>query len=610
MSTTSYLRRCLSKWKYALIILLIISAMVAFFSIEINRWLPEDVLSFTRLIGQQFHAKISYRSAHYRFPDYVILKDVFVFDDNKIVLQSDRLIIGFLPLHAVVADHLTIHSPAFKKYLAKNGKKIYTWIKGFPKGKVRLSVLNGELQGIAKDPTGFTTDLLFEGEGLSAHGFFEHQGRCNYEINANIRDDGIDLDQFALKRGDTSIDLWGSWHLDSVNWKGFIFNDKFYILDIDGHLKIQKDLLVLDRLSFTVDGDAVDLSGECSRKTPFSCDAELGFWKAAAGSKSPGPLKSAHLRLHAQGSPQGPVFNGSSDLYFIFDPVSHKFQNVHLNFDALRPVLWNGDFMKFNIGQLQGAFHLEDQERLVTLGHVLASIDFSRPYQKIIALSAEIFAGRVYSRIFVNTSFLPWQIQARADFNKIDMGPLGYAGNASGTLNIQSSEETQLSGILRIRHGEIKNTRLMQWLSKILQMPSLESVSGINASCRFYLDKTSKMIDNVKLNADDLDLSGFFHLDADNLVAARASVRFSKKLLKESPVGRKIIGMVGGAWTWPFDFSLSGNICRMNFQWNKSTLKDRVRRHLFSFLAKAIDQRMNKLPYYNVTMPNESVCPG
>ena len=141
-------------------------------------------------------------------------------------------------------------------------------------------------------------------------------------------------------------------------------------------------------------------------------------------------------------------------------------------------------------------------------------------------------------------------------------------------------------------------------------MPSLNHVSGADLSCHFKIDGKSKMLDDLKLNTEDLDLSGFFHIDEDDLVSSQASVRFSKKLLSESPIGRHIMGLVRGAWTLPFEFSLSGNVHRMNFQWDNSPLKDKVRQHMFSFFERMIDRRMDAHPYYNVTIPNESVSPG
>ena len=59
MLMMNYLQRFLFKWKYAILIFLIISAMVVAVSSQINRWLPNYALSFSNLIAQQFHTKIS-----------------------------------------------------------------------------------------------------------------------------------------------------------------------------------------------------------------------------------------------------------------------------------------------------------------------------------------------------------------------------------------------------------------------------------------------------------------------------------------------------------------------------------------------------------------------
>lgn len=141
-------------------------------------------------------------------------------------------------------------------------------------------------------------------------------------------------------------------------------------------------------------------------------------------------------------------------------------------------------------------------------------------------------------------------------------------------------------------------------------MPSLDHISGADLSAHFKIDGESKMFDDLRLTTDDLNLSGFFHLDADDLVSSRMSVRFSKGLLSESHIGRNIIGLVHGAWTLPFDFRLSGNVYSTNFQWDNSTLKDKVRQHMFSFFEHMIDRRMDAHPTYKLAIPSESVSPG
>jgi hypothetical protein len=189
-------------------------------------------------------------------------------------------------------------------------------------------------------------------------------------------------------------------------------------------------------------------------------------------------------------------------------------------------------------------------------------------------------------------------------------------GLLSGNFDLQTSKNIELTGALKLHHGNFDDSDFQAWMVKTLQMPSLDHVSNADSSCHFKIDGTmlgrrqQLLLDDLKLKTDNFDLNGFFHLDADDFVSSQIAIRFSKKLLGESPIGRKIIGLVqGAAWAFPFEFSLSGNMSKMNFQWDNSPLKNKVRQHMFSFIQRMIDQHMDDRTSYNVTTPNESVSP-
>jgi len=510
----------------------------------------------------------------------------------------------------MVIDDMTVNFPTLKDYWAKHGKQISAWIKTIPKENMHLLVPNGQIQlkNTPPDETiDFQIDLHLNQDQISAQGFWENKDKLNFELLGSIRDSGFDLDKLTLKNQSSSTNLWGSWHNDSIDWKGFIFYDKFYILDIDGHLKIQKENIVLKQLSFTIDGNAVGASGQCSKQKLFQCDADLAYWQGSPSFNTQRILKDINLLLHAQNTPQGLVFRGQSDLNFIVNPASPtSLQKARLDFENLTLLMINGNFLKLKIKQAQSILSIQRNEHKLLFENLLASFNFAQPYKKLISLSGKMFAGHFYSRIFLDTASLPWQMKSQNSFEGLHI----YQGLLSGNFTFQSAQDLELSGILALHHGSFNNTHFLDWLVKILQMPSLNQVSGVDLSCRFRIDKGSKMVDDIKLNTDDFNLSGFYHLDADDLVSSQASAQFSKKLLSESPIGRKIIGLVRGAWTLPFEFSLSGNMYRMNFQWDNSPLKDKVRQHMFLFFERMIDARMNAHPYYKVTIPNESVSPG
>ncbi len=596
MLMANYLQRFLFKWKYAILIIFVFSAMMATFSFQINRWLPQYALSLAHTIGQESQTKIFFRTARYHFPDHIILKDVKIFgiDGKNPMLQAPRVTVGFF--NKIIIDGLMIDFPILKNYLTRYSKKNRTWARTIPPKGIHLVVPNGEFYPTGHNkgnPIAFNTDLTLNQGHLNAMGSLGDNDKFNYTLNGTIRNAGFDMDKFTLEDGRSSMNLWGSWQDNDIDWKGFIFYDKLYILDIDGHLNIQNNDIILKKLSFSVNGNDVAASGHCLTPNPFQCDANIA-------------LRNTSLHLHAQNSPQGIVFNGMIDV-----------QNIHLGFEDLTARIVNDNLLKLKIKRLQSIFSVQDTEHSLPLENVLASINFAYAYRKDISLSAQMYAGALHSHIFLNTSSLPWQIKGQGKFEGMDINRLNNDfssfkqchGLFSGNFNFQAPKDIEITGNLGFHNGNFNDSDFQKWVAKILQMPGLNHVSGADLSCRFKINGRSKTLDDLKLNTDNFNLNGFFHLDDDDLVSSQVSASFSKKLLSESPIGRDIIGLVRGAWTLPFEFDLSGNVYRMNFQWNNSPLKDKVHQHLFSFVERMIDRRMDARSY-NFTIQRESVSPG
>lgn len=620
MLMVNYLQRFLFRWKFALLIILIIAAIAAAVSFQINRWLPEYALSLSKVIAQQFQTQISFNSVHYRFPNYIILKNVKAFDLNRNIslLETSKIIMNFsfplfssaTPLNYIMLDSLVIDLPDLKNYLTLHHQKIFAWAKTLPQGDMHLIVPNGKYypQGYTKgNPVSFNIDLRLNQGQLNANGYWGDKDKFTYEIYGKLQDYGFDLDKLILGDNESSINLWGSWRNNSIYWKGFIFYNKFYILDIDGNLNIQDKDIALRKLSFSIDGDNVEAWGHCLKVNPFQCDADIDYRRQAQHVTTQEPLKNIHLHLNSQKILRSIVFQGASDINFLVSPDSStSLQSIHFDFKDLKARLINNNFLRLKIKNSSLSLNLKNKILPpvinIPIDDLWASFNFTKPFQKSLTLSAKMMDGNFYSRVFLDTTTLPWQVTSQGRLNGLNI----YQGLLSATYRLQSSKNIELSGSLNLHNGEFNNTIFQNWMAAALQMPSLTRVSNANLSCRFNINNESKILDELKLNSDDLNLNGFFHLDADDLVSSQASVQFSKKLLSESPVGRDIIGLVHGAWTLPFNFSLSGNVRRMNFQWDKSPLKDKVRQHMFSFIERMIDRRMD----YKVTMPSESVSPG
>ena len=315
-----------------------------------------------------------------------------------------------------------------------------------------------------------------------------------------------------------------------------------------------------------------------------------------------------NLHLSAQNTPYGVVFNGQTDMNFIFDlNAPLVLQSMHLDFNNLKARVMNTDLLQLKINHIEASWISHEEHKIIT-ENILAGIHWPQVSHAIITLSAQIYTGNYRGRIFLDTTSLPWQIKGQGKIDAIDLNLLGNTfsifqqchGVLSGDFDLQSFKDLKMTGAFRVHNGDFNDPTFLPWVAQTLQMPTLEHLSGADLSCHFKMDGNSKMLEDLNLHTDDLNLNGFFYLDSENLVSSRMAVRFSKALLGESPIGRSIIGMVQDAWTLPFEFRLSGNIYKMNFQWDHSPLKDKVRQHMFAFVERMIDKRMNANPYAGV----------
>ncbi|MDE2009273.1 MAG: hypothetical protein KGJ09_04250 [Candidatus Omnitrophica bacterium] len=637
MLTADFLQRFLFKWKYAIVIVLTTAVVVILLSLRIDRWLPDYALSYSNLVAQQSRTKIEFKKASFRFPNHVVLQNVKVFGAHGkvLLLQASKVTMGFslplisreLSLKSMTVYDLNANAPALKQYWAANGPLICAWIKKIPQGDIRLAVPHGRVDlagpGTKSPQAGhsqllavdFNVALQRNRNLLNIHGSWGDQPVFHYELDGRIRGCGLEVDKLTLQENHSLMNLWGHWYGRSIDWQGFAFYGKYYVLDIDGHLQLQDKNILLKHLSFTLDGNSVEVSGNCSRQHLFTCRAGITFHRQPQRIDAQTPLKGIHLSLYAQKSPYGVDIKGTSDLYFLFDPHSPtSLQSIHLVFKNLKPVVLNRDFSSLQIKTMQSVLSIGGRRYTVPLENMRLGLNYAKPYEKVITISADSFAGHAYSRIFLDTSTAPWEIKGRGRAVSLDINRLSDTftffkqghGLLSGNFNIQASKELVLDGTLTLHQGDFSASDFQEWLVRVLQMPSLSRISNMELSGRFKIKGRAGMLDDVKLSADKFNLAGFYHVDADGLVSSRISLRFAKSALSESPIGRQVMGLVHGAWTLPFEFSLSGNAGGPNFQWDTSTLKDRVRRHMFSFFERMIDERMDEAPY-SFTMQRESV---
>ncbi|GEM_PF-2753898 len=605
------------RWKRWMFIGLIITSMGSVFCFIIDRFLHQFAPSCAGPAADQFKLKISFKAVHYRFPHQVVLDDLKVVDVSAgptALLDASRAVLGFsIPLFSahheihvsqIMLDHMTVHLPEWKDYITRN-RSLVSWARSLPQRDIRVRLANTQVYyDQAAAPIAFKIDFTFRRGHWTGHGFWEGKGHYDYEFAGDIARPGWQLTKIVVRHDRSFLQLWGSWQENYLDWKGFVFYDgplakgPLYILDIDGHLHIKDRDIALERLSFSVNGDKVQATARYVMGDPPKFGANITYTRQAGHVHPQDPLKNADVYFYGQGSGQGALVNG--DVNFYFDT---PLERLRLGFEGLNAFAINNKFLQLKVRQGESSLWYNGHEHKISFEDLWAGAQPDQDARETMILSARLYGGRYQGQVMVDTGAKPWQIKAQGKIEEVEAGRMNEVleyftkcrGRLSADFDVRAPRDPVLSGTLSMRDGDFADLSFLKWVSRTFQIPVLEHLSGADLFCRFKVDTQSMALEDLRLRTPDLDLSGFFRVDADDLVSSRIFMRFSEKVLNGSPIGRKIIGLVPEAWALPFEFRLSGNFHHMNFQWDDSPLKRKVRQRIPHFIERTIERRVEEI---------------
>ena len=588
----SYLLQCLIRTKKWVWVGVVIAVLCGIFALTLNHVVRKFIPSYISIMADRLKVKVSFQTVRYGFPRQIILKKVQIFDTqapSKPMMEIPLLRLRFaFPLLAshdkihlaqIELDSMVLRAPSLKNYIAHHGALLWSEFRIFPRSDIKISLNNSQL-------------FLFNDADIVA------------PIVFNI--------DFALSKGKLTVKFkdnrsflqcWGHWQGNGLDWKGFVFydgplsQDPMYILDINGRGVVKNKGVFLEKLSFSINGNQFLATGYYLMDDPFAFEADISYSKPTKNVSVQDPSKDVDLKLYGELGPKNVAINGAVSF-----EVNAPLQKGSLVFQGLQARIINDELLKLSIKHAQGLLWTEGEHR-ISLDHFIAGIRRQNHRQWMAALSTELYGGKYQGQIAVDTKSAPWQIQARGQLEGLQINRLSEMlayfdkcqGNLSGTLDVQAPKNLLLSGTVSMKEGSVADFSFLPWaVAKIFQMPSLDHLSGADLSLRFKMDQQTASVEDLKLHSDDLDLKGFFRKDINDLVSSRISILFSQKIMNESPIGQKVMRLVPQAWSMPFEFHLSGDMNRMNFQWDDSLLKRKVESRLPNFIERSIEHNMNE----------------
>ncbi len=101
---------------------------------------------------------------------------------------------------------------------------------------------------------------------------------------------------------------------------------------------------------------------------------------------------------------------------------------------------------------------------------------------------------------------------------------------------------------------------------------------------------------DIYLQSDDVDIRGYFTLDGKSLVSSKLSLALSQSLLRKSSKFKPVLKMFADDPSdLGFDFQLSGNLGKMNFQWLTSDAKQKIQKRIPDFIERMIERDVDAM---------------
>lgn len=178
---------------------------------------------------------------------------------------------------------------------------------------------------------------------------------------------------------------------------------------------------------------------------------------------------------------------------------------------------------------------------------------------------------------------LPTKLQGRID------------GGFTCDLEYVNYPEPRLKGKTIIKDGYLDNIKFFVWLGEFFGLPDLKQIKFNELSVQFESTQKASMLENIKLKADKVYLEGNFLLKSNEFVTSNLSVVLAREYLKTSGKFSMLLALMGKQTEYfNFDFQLSGVYSKLNFKWQKSAFKQRLKKMLPGFIERGLERKVER----------------
>ena len=565
------------------------------------------------------------------------------------VAIKKRLSVSDIYIYEPKADYLK-----FRLFLKDNFKQIMAFIHSLPKQDINLFIKKMELD-FPKEDIGFkylTADftLKIKGSSVSSFGSINRNMTGNtgmkfplrYGFAASWTQDGISLENLELQRENFYSQLKGSYkgnvfrlsgfafmntlfkeseHEESAlnTLEGFRFSDgstgvplvsrlpqaNLFILDIDCRGNFTFPKLQIEHLQFSLNNNPVSLKGNIFLSDPISLDLAISSYLTNLKYEQAGDIEKVELKI--KGTLKENVFNSGGILNL--DSIKKKkggfpLERLELAFNGLTFYFAQYPNLKMHLGDSNLFLQTDKNEYKVFLKNLNAIFYLRDEKFKFVDFNSPFYDGFLRGRARIDTAKWPPIVTSMVRLRNVSANKLDgllihfskFHGKLASQMYFSNFPRIFLKGNMVMQKGYLYNLQFFKWLADFFDLPALKKISFKRAASNFLVNEEGVSLREMSLESKDVNLNGYFSLGHNDLVSSKISLAFTRGLLQESSKFTPLLKLLGkDVHNLVFDFQLSGNLHKMNFQWLQSDFKRRIQASIPHFMERKIDRNIGNI---------------
>jgi len=305
-----------------------------------------------------------------------------------------------------------------------------------------------------------------------------------------------------------------------------------------------------------------------------------------------------------RGTLQNGKFNGGLDIDFLRRTKTKlREQKIETIFKNINFSFTEEEQLKLFIQQADISYTSGSNEHTLLLDDFSALLNIQDTRFKFLKFNSKIYDGILGGGGYFDISTFPIKCISRFTIRKVSANKLDslveYFSKVFGkfTSNIcyKTYPKSNLDGTMVISDGYLKDFEFFQWLADYFALPNLKKVNFDRLTTSFLVNDDVARLDRINLYSPETTLRGYFGIYENDLVSSRLLISLSRNILGTSPKFKSLLRLLGEDFTsLNFDFQLSGLFEKMNFKWQDTYFKKRLKKAVPGFIERGIERKVER----------------